>query len=87
MVDAVGDKNRPAHSFGRRFAQRLLERAEELGAFVAGVVATRLDDARLDIVEPCELLLDLGSRFVGLPFALAEPVARRAVDDHRDDVF
>ena len=85
--DAVGDDDRAADALGRRFAQRGAQRREKLRALVVGIVARRLDEMRLDIVERAEPLLEFGARFAGLALALADPIARRAVDDDGDDVL
>ena len=87
MSDAVGDDNGAADALRGCIAQRLPQRAEQLRALIVRVVARRLDDVDLHIVQFAEPLLDRRPRRVALRLSLAEPIALRAVDDDGDDVF
>ena len=68
--------------------ERLLQRAEQLGALVVGVVARASRRMRASTLSSAASCFSISARAASVcALALAEPIAGRAVDDHRDDVL
>ncbi len=89
VVDlAVGDHDDAGEALPRHVGHRPVERGEEPGAVVAGA-GLRLsggDHANLEVAHPAEAVLERRQRRRSRLPAVADPLARRIVDDDDRDV-